>query len=77
MIREEKRVFKVTTKLYPDSENELWAGNTGASCHITNDGYRISQLVEHKGDKVIVDIQRKFQVTKKAFYWSQLWIAVY
>ena len=44
----------VSQYVHPDDDKELWLGDSGASCHVTKDEYRISNLFESKGDKVIV-----------------------
>ena len=52
-------------KAEPTDDYEWWLGDTGASCHVTNDELRITKLVETANDKVIVGDKRKCSVTKK------------
>ena len=46
-------------------KGEWWLGDTGASCHVTNDERKIMKLVPSANDRVIVGDQRKCEVTKK------------
>ena len=44
---------------------EIWLGDTGASCHVTNNSEFLSNSTECKNDKVIVGDKRKCETTSK------------